>query len=120
MVDFAAPTTLLASRSILAGLLHVAIAGAVTYDTDLSWTAVPGAAAYRAWWRDSLDPVWSHSKSAGDALSIKLANVNIDDWLFGATSISADGYESPVAFPFADQAVGVTLTTMQAAMPAPK
>lgn len=76
------------------------IKGAVSYDTTLSWAPVAGAASYRAFWRDSLDPNWSHSQSAGSATSITLAHVNIDDWLFGVSSVSADGYESPVAFPF--------------------
>ena len=82
---------------------QVQITGAVTYDTGLSWTPVPGAAAYRAWWRDSLDPSWTHSQSAGNATSIKLQHVNIDDWLFGVSSVSADGYESPVSFPFSER-----------------
>jgi hypothetical protein len=88
----------------------VAIAGAVTYDTNLSWGAVPGAASYRAWWRDSLEAAWSHSKAAGDSTAIRLKNVNIDDWLFGISSVSADGYESPIAFPFFDKPEGPNLT----------
>jgi hypothetical protein len=81
----------------------VHITGAVTYNTSLSWTAVPGAASYRAWWRDSLDPAWTHSQSSGNATAITLEHVNIDDWLFGVTSVSADGYESPVSFPFSER-----------------
>jgi hypothetical protein len=82
---------------------QVRITGAVTYNTNLSWTAVPGAASYRAWWRDSLDPAWTHSQSAGNATAITLEHVNIDDWLFGVSSVSADGYESPVSFPFSER-----------------
>lgn len=82
---------------------QVSIKGAVTYNTTLSWTPAPGAANYRAWWRDSLDPAWTHSQSAGNATSITLEHVNIDDWLFGVSSVSADGYESPVAFPFSER-----------------
>jgi acetylornithine deacetylase/succinyl-diaminopimelate desuccinylase-like protein len=82
---------------------QVRITGAVTYNTNLSWTAVPGAAEYRAWWRDSLDPAWTHSQSAGNAIAITLEHVNIDDWLFGVSSVSADGYESPVSFPFSER-----------------
>jgi hypothetical protein len=37
--------------------------------------------------------------SAGTAASLKLPNVNIDDWFFGVTAVAADGYESPVVFP---------------------
>ena len=82
---------------------QVRITGAVTYNTNLSWMAVPGAAGYRAWWRDSHDPAWTHSQSAGNATSLTLDHVNIDDWLFGVSSISADGYESPVSFPFSER-----------------
>ena len=94
----------------------VGIGGAVTYDTTLSWQKVPDASAYRAWWRDSLDPLWTHSRMAGDTTSIKLEHVNIDDWLFGVSALSADGYESPVAFPGTERPVGANLT----AAPAPK
>lgn len=92
----------------------VGITGAVTYDTTLSWQPVPGANGYRAWWRDSLDPLWTHSRMAGNASSIKLEHVNIDDWLFGVSSLSADGYESPVAFPGTSGPAGANLTAKTA------
>lgn len=77
----------------------VKTAGAVSDDTTVSWAPTPGAVAYRVWWRDTTEPRWSHSRDAGPATSIKLAHVNIDDWFFGVSSISADGWESPVEFP---------------------
>lgn len=89
---------------------QVGITGAVTYDTTLNWLPVPGATAYRAWWRDSLDPNWTHGRMAGDATSIKLEHVNIDNWLFGVSSLSADGYESPVAFPGTSGPAGANIT----------
>jgi len=92
----------------------VGITGAVTYDTGLSWATVPGAVSYRAWWRDSLDPAWTHSRLAGNATSAKLEKVNIDDWLFGVSSISAEGYESPVSFPFGDAPVAPGVKTLPA------
>ncbi len=96
----------------------VSIAGAVTYDTTLSWKPVAGASDYRAWWRDSLDPTWTHSWTAdAGATTVRLSHVNIDDWLFGVSSISADGYESPVSFPGSAGAQGPNLTT--APQPAP-
>jgi hypothetical protein len=73
--------------------------GAVSMDTTVSWTAVPGAAGYRVWWRDTTAPNWSDSRSVKDAISLLLKDVNIDDWFFGVSSVSADGYESPVEFP---------------------
>ena len=93
----------------------VGIKGAVTYDTTLSWSPVPGATGYRAWWRDSLDPNWTHSWTAdANATSIKLTHVNIDDWLFGVSSLSADGYESPVSFPGSTGVQGLSTTSQPA------
>ncbi len=68
-------------------------------DTTVSWTAVPGAAGYRVWWRDTTAPKWSDSRFARDATSLFLKDVNIDDWFFGVASVSPDGYESPIEFP---------------------
>lgn len=79
--------------------LDVKIEGAVSLDTTVSWSAVPGAASYRVWWRDTTSPVWTSSKDAGDATSLLLKDVNIDDWFFGVSSVSADGYASPIEFP---------------------
>jgi Zn-dependent M28 family amino/carboxypeptidase len=80
---------------------NVKIAGAVTADTKLSWNAAPGlrAAAYRVHWRDTTEPAWTHSRDAGSAESLTLPNVAIDDFAFGVSSVSADGFESPVVFP---------------------
>ena len=73
--------------------------GAVSMDTMVSWTAVPDAAGYRVWWRDTTAPNWSDSQSVVDATSLLLKDVNIDDWFFGVSAVSTDGYESPVEFP---------------------
>ena len=78
---------------------EVKIGGAVSPDTTLSWTPSAGAAGYRAWWRDTTDPRWRFSRWAGDASSLTLKDVVIDDWFFGVSAVSADGYESPVEFP---------------------
>jgi len=80
---------------------NVKIAGAVTADTKLSWNAAPGlrAAGYRVHWRDTTEPAWTHSRDAGNAESLTLVNVAIDDFAFGVSSVSADGFESPVVFP---------------------
>ena len=77
----------------------VAIKGAVGHDTTVSWKKVPGATSYRVWWRDTISPWWTNSRNAGDAQSVTLKNVTIDDWFFGVSSVSADGYQSPVEFP---------------------
>ncbi len=77
----------------------VDIAGAVSPDTTVKWTPAADAADYRAWWRETTAPQWTQSRRVGVSGEAKLANVNIDDWLFGLSAISADGWESPVVFP---------------------
>ena len=80
----------------------VAIGGAVTTDTVMTWTPQPGVAQYRVWWRDTTAPQWQHSRSyaadvdPGHAL---LKNIDLDDFFFGVAAVSADGWESPVTFP---------------------
>lgn len=77
----------------------VDIKGAVTYDTTLSWQPSPGAATYKVWWRETTAPQWQHSYDAGDTTSAVLKGINIDDYYFGVSAISKDGWESPVEFP---------------------
>lgn len=78
---------------------HVTASGALATDTTLSWQKVPGAASYRVHWRDTTAPQWQHSRDVGDVDRYVLKDVVIDDWLFGVSATSADGYESPVVFP---------------------
>ena len=108
-VDFPYLAKVCATNAIVAASMvsappppaNVKIAGAVTADTTLSWKAAPGlpAAGYRVHWRDTTEPAWTHSRDAGTSESLVLANVAIDDFAFGVSSLSADGFESPVVFP---------------------
>jgi Zn-dependent M28 family amino/carboxypeptidase len=77
----------------------VQISGAVSADTTVKWTPAPDAAAYRIWWRSTTEPQWRFSRLASTTGETKLVGVNIDDWFFGVSALSADGYESPVVFP---------------------
>jgi hypothetical protein len=77
----------------------VKIEGNVSPDTTVSWTAAPGAAGYRVWWRSTTAPQWTHSRWAGAGTSLVLKDIPIDDYFFGVTSVSAQGFESPVVFP---------------------
>jgi Zn-dependent M28 family amino/carboxypeptidase len=79
--------------------LGVIIEGAVKPDTTIKWQAVPGAAGYRVWWRSTTAPQWTHSRWAGAATELVLRDIVIDDWFFGVSAVSDDGYESPVVFP---------------------
>jgi hypothetical protein len=91
--------TLAALASAPAPPQEVKIEGAVKADTTVSWAASPGAAGYRVWWRDTTAPRWDHSREAGEATSQTLKGVVIDDWFFGVSAVSRDGFESPVEFP---------------------
>lgn len=77
----------------------VTIAGNVSPDTTVSWTAAPGASGYRVWWRSTTSPQWTYSRWAGPATSLVLKDIPIDDYFFGVTSVSTEGFESPVVFP---------------------
>ncbi len=97
-------TNLLAAAAMAAAPpppTDVKIAGAVTADTKLSWTASPGSAAagYRVRWRDTSMPSWGFSRDVGGVDTITLSDVVIDDFVFGVASLSAQGFESPVVFP---------------------
>jgi hypothetical protein len=75
------------------------VKGAVAYDTTLSWQPSPGAASYNAWWRETTAPQWQHLQKAGDADSVVLKDIILDDYFFGVSAVSKDGWESPAEFP---------------------
>ncbi len=81
----------------------VKIEGAVKHDTTISWQPVAGAVGYRVWWRDTTAAQWQHHVDVrADATNPNrtvLKNLVIDDWAFGVSSISADGFESPITYP---------------------
>jgi acetylornithine deacetylase/succinyl-diaminopimelate desuccinylase-like protein len=96
------------------------VEGAVSTDTTIAWVPVVGAAAYRVRWRRTDASQWENSVDIrerspeltiindgappvngigfGSTLySVRLAHVRVDDWVFGVSSVAADGTESPVA-----------------------
>ena len=81
----------------------VAIEGAVKHDTTVTWQPVPGATGYRVWWRDTAAAQWQNHRDVravdGTAPRAVLANVVIDDWAFGVSSVGAAGDESPIVYP---------------------
>ena len=82
----------------------VRIRGAVSPSTTLSWipvdrTVAPDLAGYRIYWRLTTEPEWNYSLFVGDATETTLDNLMIDNWLFGVSSVSKGGFESPVVFP---------------------
>ena len=88
------------------------VEGAVSTDTTVSWAPIQGAAGgYVVQWRRTDASQWSVHRpvmqtvgcpgtgcTARDGLiHVRLPHIRIDDWVFGVSSVSKDGFESPVA-----------------------
>ena len=91
------------------------VEGAVATDTTVSWKPVPGAGSYRIRWRRTDANQWQDMKTApGECAvvvtvrvpqnrdkigtcNVVLPHVRVDDWVFGVSSVGANGFESPVA-----------------------
>ena len=67
------------------------------YDANLQWQAVPGATAYRIYWRDAWANDWSQSRLVGDQTQLSLPGLSIDDNVFGVAAVGPDGHESLVS-----------------------
>lgn len=76
----------------------VDIEGAVSADTTIRWQPVAGAVGYRVWWRDTTAPHWQHSRWVGPVTKATLGDIVVDDYFFGVSAVSAEGYASPVVF----------------------
>ncbi|HEY3644655.1 MAG TPA: M28 family peptidase [Gammaproteobacteria bacterium] len=68
-------------------------------DTVFDWKPVAGAVGYRLHWRDTTEPRWTNARYAGPVQHYVLKDVSIDDWFFGVSAVSQEGFESPVVFP---------------------
>lgn len=97
------------------------VEGAVSTDTTIRWQAMnANDTNYRVHWRRTDEPTWSHQLDVNSVLDQPkdppcvgligivprtpahsyeciLKGIRVDDWVFGVSSVSADGYESPVA-----------------------
>ena len=88
------------------------VEGAVSTDTKLTWGTVRGARGYCLRWRRTDANQWQHSENAtlppvivsnpavawqSQSLYQVLPHIRVDDWVFGVSSVSANGFESPVA-----------------------
>lgn len=77
----------------------VRIDGALASDTTVQWKKQPDASGYVVHWRDTTTPQWQFRRAVGDTDKTVLKDVVIDDWFFGVSAVSRDGYASPVVFP---------------------
>jgi hypothetical protein len=78
------------------------VEGAVSTDTTVTWPSVPGTSSYNVRWRRTDSNNWELSRAtpAGACAAIcklVLPHIRVDDWVFGVSSVSKDGFESPVA-----------------------
>ena len=90
------------------------VEGAVSTDTTLRWAVVPRAATYIVRWRPTDAAQWESSRRITEPCIVRvtishppstqeggcrvtLSGIRVDDWVFGVSAVSADGYESPVA-----------------------
>lgn len=98
------------------------VEGGVATDTTLKWKVVPGAGAYIVRWRRTDASQWENSlrvsiREQGTVTCVTpatdvgtgrkvggycewevvLKGVRVDDFVFGVSSVSKDGHESPVA-----------------------
>ncbi len=75
----------------------VSIAGALSRDTTVKWTAVPGAAGYRVRWRRNDAQSWAETRDVIGTGTV-LTQVPVDDNFVGVSALSATGVESLVSF----------------------
>jgi Zn-dependent M28 family amino/carboxypeptidase len=92
------------------------VEGAVSTNTTVSWNTVAGAVDYVVRWRRTDSANWEHAIRAQDPdgtcvriletrihhpglrdSNCTLRGIRVDDWIFGVSSVAADGSESPVA-----------------------
>ncbi|OYY64937.1 M28 family metallopeptidase [Sphingomonas sp. 28-62-11] len=71
----------------------VAISGAISFDTKVSWEPVPGATGYRVYWRRTDTDRWTGKRDITDT-NVTLVNTSIDDHLFAVAALGGSGAES--------------------------
>jgi Peptidase family M28 len=67
-------------------------------NTQLTWTAVPGAATYEVVRRKTTDAAWTEVTDVGDVTEVTLP-YSKDNWLFGVRAVDAQGHRGVPAFP---------------------
>ena len=88
------------------------VEGAVSTDTTVLFRPVSGALAYRVRWRRTDSSQWEKSATfpppdvarlqldcvrSANPCKVTIQGVRVDDWVFGVSAVSKDGFESPVA-----------------------
>ena len=76
----------------------VSLDGALSMDTRVFWDAVPGAAAYKVYWRRADAQDWTDSRVVTGGTQVVLKDVVVDDHFIGVAAVGKDGAESIVTF----------------------
>jgi hypothetical protein len=66
--------------------------------TQLTWTAVPGAASYEVVRRKTTDAIWTEFTDVGNVTAVTMP-YSKDNWLFGVRAVDAQGHRGVPAFP---------------------
>jgi hypothetical protein len=87
------------------------VEGAVATDTTVTWSGMPSASLYLVYKRRTDEANWGKPDvimttscddrkgchHVGGSWGTVLPHIRVDDWVFGVSSVSKDGFESPVA-----------------------
>ncbi len=76
----------------------VSLDGALSMDTRVFWDAVPGATAYKVYWRRADKQDWSDSRVVTGGTQTVLKDIVVDDHFIGVAAVAKDGAESLVTF----------------------
>ena len=82
-------------------LKKLSIGGVVEASVKFKWKKIdnPNIEGYKIYWRDTTSPTWDNSKFVGNVSEAKLDGIVIDNFFFGVSTVSKNGFESPIVFP---------------------
>ncbi len=82
-------------------LKKLSIGGVVEASVKFKWEKIENSKikGYKIYWRDTTSPTWDNSKFVGNVSEAKLDGIIIDNFFFGVSTVSKNGFESPIVFP---------------------
>ena len=82
-------------------LKKLSIGGVVEASVKFKWKKIENSKikGYKIYWRDTTSPTWDNSKFVGNVSEAKLDGIVIDNFFFGVSTVSKNGFESPIVFP---------------------
>ena len=79
----------------------LSIGGIVQASVKFKWEKIndPNIKGYKIYWRDTTSAIWQYDRFVGDVDFHTLEGIVIDNYFFGISTVSKNGFESPVVFP---------------------